>query len=146
MSKESISNLREKAQNERTVTALNALLREKNSEIESLRQQLAQQTSAEPVLFARSNEIAVAKMLKNDYMLTATTKGDDVYDLPLYTSPPSVEVLLEALRKIQQGTNKPMPDPNAHGWEAFGRAAMAMATDYKFIAINALSSYKPTEG
>lgn len=55
----------------------------------------------------------------------------------------SHERLEKALNRIARGVSKPMPDPEAHSWQAFGQAAMAMATEYKFIAINALSPAIP---
>jgi hypothetical protein len=44
---------------------------------------------------------------------------------------------VKALEDITRSTIMP-PDPIAHSWEAFGRSAMALATEKQFKAINAL--------
>jgi hypothetical protein len=51
-----------------------------------------------------------------------------------------IKRLNECLRKIKKGSNRPMTDPNVHGWEVFAKTAMGIASDYLYIAINALKN------
>jgi capsule polysaccharide export protein KpsE/RkpR len=68
-------------------------------EIESLRQQLAEQTSGEPV-----GELTHDVNVRNFEFAEIKLNTAIAFKLPagakVYTAPPSVEVLLEALRKI----------------------------------------------
>jgi hypothetical protein len=78
-------------------------------------QQLAEQTSAEPHVW----------MDESGRHIYAKTEGY----FPLYRHPPSVKVLLEALRKVQSNLEK-----------------CEVSRDTMQIIREALSSYKPTEG
>jgi hypothetical protein len=86
---------------------------------EYLRQQLAEQTSAEPHVW----------MDESGRHIYAKTEGY----FPLYRHPPSVEVLLEALRKVV---------PMAKTYALQNQIPVE-----EFNEINALiATYKPTEG
>ncbi len=76
-------------------------------ELSTLRQQLAEQTSGEPV----------AGYIKDDAGYAVTFEMDLVEKglyAPLYTTPPSVEVLVEALRKIVNEGDFSAPEGMKH--------------------------------
>jgi hypothetical protein len=93
--------------------------------IASLRQQLAEQTSAEPLYFVCDEKTNWKMVSKRIFDETPENR-----QWLLYETPPSVEVLLEALRKIA--------DMTYDHWSNGAKAGQ--------IAADALSSYKPTEG
>ncbi|PPC95198.1 MAG: hypothetical protein CTY33_00130 [Methylotenera sp.] len=69
------------------------------------RQQLAEQTSAEPVAWkligTDGKRSAVTDSIENvAEAIKLNSVGREINVIPLYTAPPSVEVLLEALREI----------------------------------------------
>jgi hypothetical protein len=110
------------------ILAKHLVCHEAANEIDSLRQQLAEQTSAETVYQVWDDEVQFwADCGKNHYDNFAT---DD--KRVLYTAPPSVEVLLEALREMVEM----MDSGDEHG----------EGSDWHIKAKAALSSYKPTEG
>jgi hypothetical protein len=91
--------------------------------INDLRQQLAEQTSAEPICQIKAEDEGYWLDIEcADYEHMKPTSRRK-----LYTAPPSVEVLLEALRKINKLAD--------------------MVEDYNIQAIcnEALSAYKPTQ-
>jgi hypothetical protein len=54
------------------------------------------QQGAEPVLYARSNELAEPILTERQVMLTVQNVPDDIYDAPLYRSPPQANALVAA--------------------------------------------------
>jgi hypothetical protein len=60
-----------------------------------LRQQLAEKTSGEPMCFAKKSDVEAGFRINDVAMLQIRD-----YTEPLYAKPPSVEVLLEALREL----------------------------------------------
>ena len=49
------------------------------------------------------------------------------------------ERLREALKRVRRGPVKPLPDPGAHSWSAFGQAAFQAMRDLQHIASKALA-------
>jgi hypothetical protein len=88
---------------------------------EYLRQQLAEQTSEEPLYFVCDEKTNWKMVSKRIFDETPENR-----QWLLYEAPPSVEVLLEALRKI-------------------ANAPLIKDTSIQAIATEALATYKPTE-
>jgi DNA modification methylase len=135
------------------------------TEIASLRQQLAEQTSAEPYAWYREMPMEYA----GNCIEHINEKGEAVYVdfrmstppenkgwIPLYRQAPSVDVLVEALRNsmtaIDDWLNTYAPEfcDTKRVAEARQRinanGALAYITDVQEKNRIALSSYKPTEG
>jgi hypothetical protein len=125
---------------------INVILDGAAKEITSLRQQLAEQTSAEPVGWTILNKVTGEP---SSYLFTSFNMANGHHKeslqspnknihygspLPLYTAPPSVEVLLEAAKAVVERWDTPLWKDVPHTAEYIHRLRDAIAT------------YKPTEG
>jgi hypothetical protein len=70
------------------------------TEIAQLRAQ--RQQGAEPVLYARSNELAEPILKERQVMLTVQNVPDDVYDAPLYRQPPATPDMAAGMMKAAE--------------------------------------------
>jgi hypothetical protein len=106
------------------------------ADYESLRQQLAEQTSAELIGYVVPDFMQVYEA-RNGSTLMSKVKTD-LHTVPVYTAPPSVEVLLEALRELNNWLVC---------WPIATAEDMAQSFEHmNHVATDALSAYKPTEG
>src|SRR5687767_11378426 len=60
------------------------------------------QQGAEPVLYARSNELAEPILKERQVMLTVQNVPDDVYDAPLYRQPPATPDMAAGMVKAAE--------------------------------------------
>jgi hypothetical protein len=124
-----------------------------NDALTFISQQLAEQTSAEPIYEINYGSSACA----NWQPITEAEYLDGENTFPkrkLYTSPPSVEVLLEALRPFAAFADH-YPIDAKYGNRPTSGAVFSVASKNEEVEITvedfhrakaALSSYKPTEG
>jgi hypothetical protein len=79
------------------------------------------QQGAEPVLYARSNELAEPILKERQVMLTVQNVPDDIYDAPLYRSPPQANALVAAAYRKAAETCESVASERGSG-EAYGAA------------------------
>jgi len=76
------------------------------SEIKDWHKRIESRLQGEPVLYARKSELAQLefKHIESEYILTASTRQDEVYDAPLFTQPLTADAIFN--QGIEESVNR----------------------------------------